>query len=296
MNKMFLMLITLAAANTFAATASTPATGTANSVAAPAAQTSSTTAAAVGATPKKIGFKYWQGTVFPARAANLGRAGSVVVSDSYVAPSMKLDEARSVEARQYILYNQTDATRNDEIAAGDLHLIYNNAKAYTLGNTPLFEQLRLVAPVSEFSQEVGKVEGRYTLSVEQALASKLTASYDVSTRVYGYTNEDDGQRGLRALAAATLKRDGRIAPYVAGTYDASWKHTGRALNLEGKRKYNSTPNSDVFTFDIGSEIEVNKNISFNIYAEQNRSLRAIDAYKFMNDDESIYILELTARM
>ena len=293
MNKVLMGLSVLAAANmAFAATSETTATKDAGET--------SAKIETVKEVDKKWSVTLLQETYVMANAAHRRNFTGEVAADSYIGLGYALSDTKSVQFRQNFMMNQTDASKDSEYVIYDPALIYKDKEAFKVNNTPIVNEYRLYLPVSDYSKDVGKVEGRYTAAFDQVLSKDVTLTYSNNLRGYYYSENNDGQRSIRNFTdvTATLNNDSIFEPYFTVGYQVRWYHTGAGLNNNGTEYVVSNPgnNYDKPYWILGTNIDAGP-IGITVYAEQDHNLRkAGNDFKFANEDEMFYSMVLSASL
>lgn len=238
---------------------------------------------------------FFQGLYNGARASNTGNYDSAY-GDAIISASYKLNDSQKLTVMQYIMMNQTDAARTDEVALYDTALRFSDAKALQIMGSDVASDTRLLLPTSEWSQDIGKIEFRQALAMERQLAAKLKLEYGIAGRAYTYTERKDGQRYARSFVTSQLNYEAAkwATPYVGLYHEGAWRHNGKALAPDGslneKDNLYTTAN-----LQLGSSFSMGP-VGLNLYVEQTRSLRAEDSFRFLDDDATGYNLEMSVSL
>lgn len=241
---------------------------------------------------KKWGLTLFQGVYSGIADANTGNFADST-GDSFVDLSYKLNDLQKVSIRQNFWANQSDATVKNEYELYDFMARFSQSKAFQIAGSDVALESRIYLPVSDWSQEIGKIEFRQSMAFDRNLAKDLTASFGAQGRLYGYTKDQDGQRGARSFVDAKLayELNKTFVPYALIQHEGSWRHNGLALSPTGSRS-EKPANYNGANLYIGSAVNVSDNFSLEVYVEQDRDLSKTDNYELFNQDESIYALEM----
>ncbi len=290
------------AATVLAANVNAAATATTSAVApVDTASTISAPVAAVVPAKKKVTMSYVAENSVGAREANTRNWSGAVESQQHVGLAYDLGDDKKVQYRQYFYYNMTDSTQKDETVLGDHVVQYSDATAAKIGEADMLFAARMYAPGTSNNKEVGKYELRLLQSAKQQVTGKLSLEYALNTRLYAYTNNDDGQRSLRILPAVSVEYslNDTFTPYVGAFTDHSWFKNGSGLVLFGGAPgamSNPSSNVDRLYTDIGTQISVVKGIDLNIYVETMKDLRSSAGYNPFDEANNSYNLEFSASL
>lgn len=262
--------------------------------------TTTTNVKTAGIAQKKVSVGYLSENWVTSEDANSHNYSSFM-SQNNVNISYDLAEGRTLQARQYFLYNMTDTLGKNTWGQGDFALQYTDA-TQKLGAAPLEAKARLYMPVAKASQDVGRYELRLTGSVTQAAGKYVNIEYAVNPRFYAYTINSDGQKGFRILpsiSASYAKESATFVPYVTAYTDHTWSNTGRGISQSPYTvgQYNTAAvNTDFGDLDIGAKINLSKNVNLEMYFEEAYNLRAAATVVEPAHDYSGYYLNLSASM
>ncbi|MCB0351743.1 MAG: hypothetical protein KDD38_11205, partial [Bdellovibrionales bacterium] len=239
-----------------------------------------------------------------ARAAHTKSWDGAVSSLQHVGLAYDLGNDKKIQFRQYFFYNYTDAAKTNETELGDHVVKYSDAKALKLGDADMSFEARMYIPGSEYAREAGKYELRLSETVAQQFSSKFSVEYSLNTRLYTYSSDSAGQRGLRVIPAVQAKYAANkvFTPYISAYTDSSWYNRGLGKNLFGSRAGtqmsadSKSSNTDAFGTDIGTEIALTDNIGLDLYLETEKDLRSAGAFDVANEDLNTYNLVFSASL
>jgi hypothetical protein len=285
--KQFIVTVAVVAGMGFSAYAAPVTTAT---TATSPASTVSVSAAQVAPT-KKVTLNYTAENAAQMRAANTDKPG-VLESQQHIGAKYAFDADRTLQVRQYFFYNATDKARTNEWAIGDTAFHYADKKATTIGNAPILGAARLYVPVSEASRDTGKYELRLYGSVERDLGNGFNLEAIVNPRIYGYTENQDAQKGFRILPAISVEKNlaGGVSPFVGGYTDHTWFHDGSVGT--GKAKKDPAANKDLFVSSIGVGYSPIKALNIKFYVETEDDLSDNKNFVLFDDQTSTYYLDI----
>ncbi len=240
--------------------------------------------------PKKWSTTAYYGVYNGVNKVNSGDADSGEAADAFVQLRRDIGNGQKLALRVSGMYNQTDGTREDEWALYDPQFIYS---------FPIFQSsFRLSMPVSEWSQDIGRIELRYNGGHDMFQSGKFTVSSLVESRAYAYTKEEDGQRSFRNRlgASATYEVNPYFSPYFAAIYEVNNYYHGVGQNIEGNMR-DRQEKLDVTYLDLGAEINViPKVLNINAYIEQARARSSGADQEIFNEDQTAYNVEFMLSM
>jgi hypothetical protein len=259
-----------------------------------------------GVTPapkKKWGAAISQQTDFNGAAVNRGDY-SKRTGDAFIGVSYNLNDTRSFEVRQNFTMNQTEPVAGGSIDGRsnydlyDTTLITRNSKAWEILGKTLASDARLYLPMSEYSQDTGKIEARYGVAMDINLSAKTVLALGNTVRGYYYTRNDDAQDGLRNYLTARVGYQAAkwITPYMELGQVDRWRHTGKGPDGFARNQPRSerADNVDATYLDIGADLVAGP-IGLTLFVEQEHNDRT-SGFKFMAEDELAYSLIVTAAM
>ncbi len=264
------------------------------------ANTTTTKATAAGVAEKKVSVglssENWVGSA----SANVKDA-SGTMSQNNVSVGYKLAEGRSIQVRQYFLYNMTGSANAQTWGIGDAAVQYTDSTKM-LGAAPVEQKVRVYLPVAQTSQDVGRYEVRYTAAITQAAGKYVNIEYAVNPRAYFYTVNSAGQEAFRfipSISASYAKETAVFVPYTTLSDLHSWGNTGYGLSTSpyspGVYKRRGV-NLDYTLLDLGTKINLSKSVNLDLSFEEGYNLRAADSFNNPDHDFSSYNLNLSVSM
>lgn len=229
-------------------------------------------------------------------AANKGNWDGAVESAQHIGLAYDLGNDRKVQYRQYFFYNTTNPKTTNEWALGEHMFRYTDGKVAKIADLDLATDVRFYFPQTSLLREVGQYQLRADNAVEQKFG-KTTVAYGLGGRLYGYTNNDDGQVAARLTPSIGFEYASAkwLTPHASAATDHKWFNTGKGKNAEGEIK-NPANNSDKFITDMGAKFSLNDNISVDLYVETTKDLRKSADYYLFDDKASTYMLDFSASL
>ena len=314
MNKYFLGLtVNILATTAFAANPASSAVSAApassaivSSVAPAAAATSSAQVSlpieTAAPAPKKISVAAIFDGGVGAEAVHKGKTEGQSRSTQILKVKYDLGKKRKVELAQYFYYNVTDSSQTDEMIGGEHVLGYSDASIAKIADQDLAAYAKIFLPGTSRQREVGQHHLRLGGSLSQSVSKKLSLEYSAEGRVYAYSKDASAQVGgvLTPSITATYEANRFFNPYAALATDHRWYNRGQGLSLADSsnkaRSAKAALRSDLLITDLGSNVNVDKNISVGLYMENVADLHAGKAYDLFDRQNNSYNLTLSASM
>jgi hypothetical protein len=259
-----------------------------------------TTVKEAGVAPKKISVGFLSENWVTSSEANTHDYTSFM-SQNNVSVGYKLGEGRTIQGRQYFLYNMTDKLGANTWGAGDFALQYSDSNI-KIGSAPIDAKARLYLPVSKASQDVGKYELRLYGSATQAAGKYVNVEYAVNPRFYAYSINSNGQVAFRvapSITASYAKETALFVPYTSFSTDHQWGNTGKGISQSpySVGGYGYRPvNLDAAYLDIGTRVNLSARVNLEAFFEEAYNLRQAAIFTDPVHDYSGYYLNLSASM
>jgi hypothetical protein len=252
----------------------------------------------VGAKKKKITVGFMSENALVAGQSNYNTFGST----NNVNASYDLGKERSIQVRQYFLYNMTNQDYPYEWTVGDTALQYSDA-GHKIGSADGLFMARLYAPVNYYSQQVGKYELRLYEFVTQAAGKYVNLTYFLGPRFYAYTQNDASQTGFQVLPGITATYASETAfatPFVTVYMQDQWYNTGSGVQLlyngvAGTYKTNAV-NQDYLNVDLGTNLKISKNTSATLFYEYTNNVRQLNDSQPIDNPNSSWNLWFSSSM
>jgi len=239
---------------------------------------------------------------FLSENAMIPNQGSTFYSQNNINVSYDLGNDRTIQVRQYFLYNETNQDYAYEWTQGDTALQYSDA-GHKIGGADNMAIARLYIPGSYYDQQVGKYELRLYDFVTQNLNKYVDLTYIVDPRFYSYTHTDAGQTGFQALygvQATYASKSAFFTPFTTVYMQDLWGNTGKGVGLTvngyaGVYSYNPV-NQDLLNVDVGTNINLSKKITATFFYEYEMSVRGLNQSQPLDNPDSSWNLWFSASM
>ncbi|OFZ13597.1 MAG: hypothetical protein A2Z20_09685 [Bdellovibrionales bacterium RBG_16_40_8] len=225
-------------------------------------------------------------------------------SQQHIGLAYDLGNSRKVQYRQYFLYNMTSANTQDELSLGDHLFLYTDSKIARIADLDMAFQARISIPGTEYGRKIGQYELRLSENITQKITGKFTMSYGLSTRIYGYSSNDDGQVALRFLpvVGASYAVNKVVTPFVNLYTDSRWNNRGVGIAVYGPRagetrsRESKVSQANSFNSDIGSSIKFSKNIGLDAYMTTSKDLGSAASYNPFSAENNTYEIDLAVSL